>query len=76
MHRVQLPGHVDLAICNPDGTLLVQEATRISSLASKRKGVLKLPFRFRFDMVPPEGAKIRLEDHAPMSKRTELSCVS
>lgn len=76
MHKVQLPGHVDLAVCGPDGTLLVQETTRILNLESKRRGVLELPFRFRLDMVPPEGAKIRLEYHAPASGRTELSCVS
>lgn len=76
MHKVHLPGHVDLAVCGPDGTLLVQETTRIPSLMSKRRGVLQLPFRFRLDMVPPKGAKIRLEYHAPASERAELGCIS
>jgi hypothetical protein len=74
MHRVQLPGHIDLAICDPDGVLLAQETTRIQGLSSNRKGVLNLPFRFRLAMVPPEGAKIRLQYHAPASAKMDLSC--
>ncbi len=74
MHRVHLPGHLDLAIYASDGTLLAQETTRIQGLSSNRKGVLNLPFRFRLAMVPPEGAKIRIQYHAPASANTELSC--
>lgn len=75
-HKIQLPGHVDLAICAPDGKLLVQRTTRIPGLASKRKGVLELPFHFRVGIVPPEGANIRLQYHAPASTNEELSCLN
>lgn len=74
MHRIQLPGHVDLAVCAPDGTPLVQETIRIQGLRSNRKGVLNLPFRHRLAMVPPEGARIRLQYHAPASGNAELNC--
>lgn len=74
MHRVQLPGHVDLAVCAPDGTPLAQEIIRIQGLRSNRKGVLNLPFRHRLAMVPPEGARIRLQYHASASANTALSC--
>ncbi len=76
MHEIQLPGHVDLAICDSDGTLLIQKTTRIPSLASNRKGVLELPFRFRLGFVPPEGSKIRLQYHPPASANTGLSCLN
>ena len=74
MHRVKLPGHVDLAVCAPDGTPLEQETISIQGLRSNRKGVLYLPFRHRLAMVPPEGARIRLQYHAPASANPELSC--
>ncbi|APG27132.1 hypothetical protein A7E78_04350 [Syntrophotalea acetylenivorans] len=73
MHRVHLPGHLDLAIYASDGTLLAQESTHIQRLRSNRKGVLILPFSFRLAMIPPEGAKIRLQYHAPASGNVELS---
>ncbi len=74
MHEVQLPGHVDLAICGPDGTLLGQKATRVSGLSSNRKGALELPFRFRLAMVPPESATIHLKYHPLSSGDVELTC--
>ena len=75
MHKVQLPGHIDLAICTPDGALLVQETARVPSLASNRKGVLELPFSFRMQTIPPEGSKVRLQYHATSSRDEELSCL-
>ncbi len=76
MHEVQLPGHVDLAVCGPGGTLLAQETTRVPGLSSNRRGVLGLPFHFRLTMVPPEGAKIRLRYHAPSSANGDLNCAN
>jgi hypothetical protein len=75
MHRIQLPGHIDLAICAPDGTLLTQEIVRVPSLASNRKGVLELPFRVQLQTTPPEGSKIDLKYHAPSSKEMEHGCI-
>ncbi len=74
MHEIQLPGHVDLAICTPDGTLVAQETKRIPNLASKRGGVQEWPFRFQLPLTPPEGAIIRLQYHAPASGNGELGC--
>lgn len=74
MHEIQLPGHVDLAICAPDGTLLAQETTRVPGLVSKRGGAQELPFRFQIPLTPPEGASIRLQYHAPASGTGELGC--
>lgn len=74
MHEIQLPGHVDLAICTPDGTLVAQETKRIPNLASKRGGVQEWPFRFQLPLTPPEGAIIRLQYHAPAAETGELGC--
>jgi hypothetical protein len=74
-HEIKLPGHVDLSVCSPDGTTLAQETTRVPGLNSNRSGVMELPFRFRLDFVPPEGAKVRLNYHAPSFKDgNHLSC--
>jgi hypothetical protein len=67
-HEINLPGHMDLAVCAPDGTLLVQETTRIPGLVTNRKGVIELPFTFSLDSVPPEEAIVRLNYHAPPFK--------
>ncbi len=64
-HEVQLPGHVDLMVCNSENDLVRHETTRVSGLSSNRKGMLKLPFYFRVDGLPPEGSHIRLRYHAP-----------
>jgi hypothetical protein len=73
-HEINLPGHVDLAVCASDGTLLAQETMRVSGLHSNRKGVIELPFAFRLALIPPQGAKIRIEYHAPSSGDADLSC--
>jgi hypothetical protein len=73
-HEINLPGHVDLAVCAPNGTLLAQETMRVSGLHSNRKGVIELPFAFRLALIPPKGAKIRIEYHAPSSRDADLSC--
>lgn len=73
MHKVHMPGHLDLAVYSSDGTLLAQKTTRIHGLRSNRKGVLIRPFSFRLGMVPPEGAKIRLQYHTPASAHGDLS---
>ncbi|OHB33586.1 MAG: hypothetical protein A2X84_11870 [Desulfuromonadaceae bacterium GWC2_58_13] len=74
MHKIQLPGHVDLAVCGSDGTLLVREMVRVPGLSSNRKGVIELPFRVKLAMVPPEGTTIRLRYHAPASTNGDFSC--
>lgn len=72
-HEINLPGHVDLAVCASDGTLLAQETARVPGLHSNRKGVIELPFAFRLDFIPPKGAKIHIAYHAPSSGE-ELTC--
>jgi hypothetical protein len=64
-HKIQLPGHVDLSVCSPDGTSFAQKTTQVAGLRSHRRGFLELPFRFSLDFVPPEGARVRLKYHAP-----------
>jgi len=75
LHEIHMPGHVDLAICAPDGDVFIQETTRVPSLNSKRKGFLELPFRFRLQTIPPDGSRVKLQYHAPASKDKELGCV-
>jgi len=75
LHEVHLPGHLDLAICGSDGTLLVQKTTRIFGLSSKRHGSLELPFRIHLDVAPPEGATILLRYHAPASGDPDQNCI-
>jgi hypothetical protein len=72
-HEINLPGHVDLAVCASDGTMLAQETMRVYGLHSNRKGVIELPFVFRLNFIPPKGAKIRIAYHAPSSGE-ELTC--
>lgn len=74
LHKVPLPGHIDLAICSPDGVLLAHETRRIPGLASNRKGVLELPFRFHLYNVPPKGATIRLQYHPLSSENEDPGC--
>lgn len=74
MYDLQLPGHIDLTICNTDGATIAQEKTKIPGLSSNRKGVLELPFRFQLAMVLPEGAQVHLRYHAPSPDSTELIC--
>lgn len=74
MHKLPLPGHVDLVVCAPDGTALAREKVRILGLASNRKGILELPFRINLALVPPEGAIIRLRYHPPASREGEPGC--
>jgi len=73
-NKAQLLGHMDLAVCTADGTILAQEATRISGLAPRRRGAVQRPFRFQLAMAPPEGTKILLQYHAPLSEKVEPSC--
>ena len=71
-HEVQIPGHVDLMVCTAEGVFLRHETTRVSGLSSNRKGMLELPFFFRVDGLPPEGAHIRLRYHAPVSDNSGM----
>jgi hypothetical protein len=64
-HKVQLPGHLDLMVCTPEGDLLRHETTRVKGLSSHRKGMQELPFFFRLDGLPPEGSLLGLRYHAP-----------
>ncbi len=66
-HKIQMPGHVDLSVCSPDGTSLAKKTMPVVRLLSNRRGFLELPFRFNLDFVPPEGARISLKYHAPAS---------
>jgi hypothetical protein len=73
-HDLSMTGHMDLVICAPDGTRLAQEQIRVAGLASKRRGLLEIPFRTQLPLTPPEGAVIHLRYHAPTSPYEELDC--
>ena len=73
-HELPMPGHMDLVVCAPDGTRLAREQIRVAGLASKRRGLLELPFRTQLSLTPPEGAVIHLRYHAPGSSNGELDC--
>lgn len=62
MHEVKAPGHVDIVICSPDGTI-EQKSVAVPGLSSKRRGAMNLPFRTHFPSVPPAGSKIVLRYH-------------
>jgi hypothetical protein len=75
LHEIKLSGHVDLSVCSADGTPLSQKTTQVSGLNSNRRGYLELPFRFRLDFVPPDGARMTLKYHAPAADDGEhLTC--
>lgn len=64
MHEVKIPGHIDVAVCGPDG-LLERKSVKVSGLSSKRKGVMSLPFTTHLNLVPPPGSKVTIRYHAP-----------
>lgn len=74
LHELPMPGHMDLVVCAPDGTRLAREQIRVAGLASKRRGLLEIPFRTQLPLTPPEGAVIHLRYHAPTSPYEELDC--
>ncbi|MDX9709872.1 MAG: hypothetical protein RBT64_10000 [Trichloromonas sp.] len=74
LHQLPIPGHMDLLVCAPDGTRLAREQIRVAGLASKRRGLLELPFRTHLPLTPPAGAVIHLRYHAPTAPEGELDC--
>lgn len=64
MHEVKFPGHIDIALCGPEG-LLERKSVTVPRLSSKRKGAMNLPFTAHFNMVPPPGSKVTVRYHAP-----------
>jgi len=74
MHKVHLPGQMEMTVCAQDGTLLTRESTQIAGLKSARKGMMELPFRFQLDTLPPEGAMIFLKYRPRPSHDMEPSC--
>jgi len=74
MHKVHLPGQMVLTVCAQDGTPLSRETKRMAGLESARKGRMELPFRFRLEALPPEGAMIFLKYRARTAHNLEPGC--
>ncbi len=64
LHEFKLPGHVDVRVCEPDGsTELVQG--KVGSYASRRGGVREATFRAHLRSTPPQGASLLVRYHLP-----------
>lgn len=70
-YRIHLPGHVDVNVIAPDGTVIEQKQIRVPGLSSARKGRMDVPFLAKLDSVPPEGSVIRFRYHAPAGENSE-----
>lgn len=71
---VKRPGHIDIAVCGPEG-LLARKIVTSPRLWSKRKGVMNLLFSARFNLIPPPGSKVLVRYHAqPVESEEVLRC--
>lgn len=73
-HEFFLPGHVDVVICDSQGTVIARETPRLTGYASKRGGVKEGRFSAEVKLVPPPGSKVRVKFHAPSSGEKHLEC--
>jgi hypothetical protein len=73
-HEFFLPGHVDIVICDSQGTVIAKETPRLTGHASKRGGVKEGRFSAELRLVPPLGAKVCVKYHAPASGEEHLEC--
>jgi len=71
-HEFFLPGHVDIVICDPQGTVIAQETPRLTGYASNKGGVKEGRFSAELKLVPPPGAKVCVKYHAPASGEEHL----
>ena len=70
-----LSGHVDIALCAPDGSTIDRARPQIFSHNSKRGGVKTARFTARFIQIPV-GSTLRLKYHAPpFEQEADLNCL-
>lgn len=74
LYEVSLPGHIDIAVFAPDGTLLAKEKALVPGLNSNRRGVMQTRFQVQLPQIPPADAKILLHYHAPGASNPKWSC--
>jgi hypothetical protein len=73
-HEFLLPGHVDVVICDLQGTVVAMETPRLTGYASKKGGVKEARFSALVRLTPPPGATARVKYHAPSSGEDHLNC--
>jgi len=73
-HEFFLPGHVDIVICDPQGTVIAQETPGLAGHAAKRGGVREGRFSAEMRLIPPSGSKVSVKYHAPSSGGGHLAC--
>jgi hypothetical protein len=71
-HEFFLAGHVDIVICDAQGTVIAKETPRLTGHASKGGGVKEGQFSAEVRLVPPPGAKVCVKYHAPASVEEHL----
>ena len=61
LNPIRMPGHVDLTVCDPEGTVVgLYQAKITAGYASKRGGLKTARFTTAISPVPAEGARISL----------------
>ena len=73
-HEFFLPGHVDIVICDSQGTVIAKEMPRLTVHASKKGGVKEGRFSAEVRLAPPPGSKVSVKYHAPASGEEHLEC--
>jgi len=73
-HEFTLPGHVDIVIHDPQGTVVARQEQAIKGYASKRGGVKEGRFTSVVKMVPAAGSKVCIRYHAAASGDGHLDC--
>ena len=67
-YRIHLPGHVDVDVIAPDGTVVEQKQITVPGLSSARRGRMDGSFLSKLESVPPKGSVVRFRYHAPGSE--------
>jgi hypothetical protein len=71
-----LPGHVDIALCAPDGSIIDRARPQIFNHDSKGGGVKTARFTGRLIEIPPVGSTLRLKYHSPpFEQEADLNCL-
>jgi hypothetical protein len=73
-HEFFLAGHVDIVICDAQGTVIFKETPRLTGHASKRGGVKEGRFSAEVRLVPSSGTKVCVRYHVPASGEKHLEC--
>jgi hypothetical protein len=73
-HEFFLAGHVDIVVCDSQGTMMAKEIPRLTGYASKRGGVKEGRFAAQVKLTPPPGSTVRIKYHSPSSGEKHLGC--